>query len=208
MCGRFGIVPDAQGLLDFFKVFGEASMGALLTSERQDEVRPTDRVPVVIGAGDGGVQIARLSWMFRPRWWRDENPLRHTFNARVEEAPTSRMWGPALQTTRCLVPVSWWYEWPVVDGRKAKTRIRARSGAVMGVAGLWSPSGGEVGSFTMMTTAPVPDLEKVHSRMPLVLTEGAWARWLSREPVTASDVCRFAVESLAREFTVEPAQQN
>ena len=46
-------------------------------------------------------------------------------------------------------------------------------------AGLWSPGTPEKGeAFTLLTTAPGPDVAPIHSRQMVVLTREAWKHWL------------------------------
>ncbi len=199
MCGRYGIVPDAQALITFFGIFGDAVRDSLLALPPQPEVRPTDPAPVILRDAAGVLQVQPLSWMLKPVWWKDPQPPRHTFNARVEEAATKPMWRGPLQTHRCLIPVSYWFEWPEIAGKKTKTQIRGNDDQVMAFAGLWSPVGS--GSFSMMTTAAAPAIAHIHDRMPVALHPAVWQEWLRMDPMKTADACELAQTSALTLFS-------
>ena len=48
----------------------------------------------------------------------------------------------------------------------------------MGIAGLWSADEDGALSFTMLTTAPGPDIAPIHNRQVCVLRPEDWAAWL------------------------------
>ena len=48
----------------------------------------------------------------------------------------------------------------------------------MAIAGLWSEAEDGALSFTMLTTAPGPDIEPYHDRQVCVLGPDDWAAWL------------------------------
>ena len=47
-----------------------------------------------------------------------------------------------------------------------------------GIAGLWSEDDAGALSFTMLTTAPGPDIAPIHDRQVCVLEPKDWGRWL------------------------------
>jgi len=48
----------------------------------------------------------------------------------------------------------------------------------MAIAGLWSEASDRELSFTMLTTAPGPDIAPYHDRQVCVLRPEDWAAWL------------------------------
>jgi putative SOS response-associated peptidase YedK len=48
----------------------------------------------------------------------------------------------------------------------------------MGIAGLWSEAEDGTQSFTMLTTAPGPDIAPYHDRQVCVLAPPDWSAWL------------------------------
>jgi putative SOS response-associated peptidase YedK len=63
----------------------------------------------------------------------------------------------------------------------------------MVMAGLWakwkSPaSGEEVLSCTILTCGPNKAMGKLHDRMPVILAENDWPKWLGEEPASEQDL--------------------
>lgn len=139
----------------------------------QGEVRPTDQIQL-IRPGDGGHELVSARWGFIPAGMGAAELRKYAmFNARAETLTEGRAFGPAFQNQRCVVPMSAFYEWPVVDGKKWKTRLSRPDGLPLLVAGLWNRcegSGGTVESCTLVTRPPTSDLLSVHDRMPALLS--------------------------------------
>src|SRR4051794_6617951 len=101
-------------------------------------------------------------------------------NARVETVATSPAFAPSFARRRCLVPADGWYEW-VRSGRQRQAYFMTPAdGAPLAFAGLWSAWGPDsVLTCTVLTTAALGELARVHDRMPVVLAPGRWAAWLA-----------------------------
>src|SRR3984885_7488436 len=75
-----------------------------------------------------------------PRWW--SKPLKElraaTFNARAETVETKPFFRDPFKCTRCLIPVSGYYEWQDTPGGKQPWYFTARDGSpALTTAGLW-----------------------------------------------------------------------
>lgn len=79
---------------------------------------------------------------------------------------------------RCVIVLSGFYEFVGTKYPKAKYRFALKGSPVMGIAGLWSEADDGKLSFTMLTTAPGPDIEPYHDRQVCVLKPEEWAAWL------------------------------
>ena len=73
---------------------------------------PTDPIDVVTKR-DGKREYGRMRWGLVPYWW--SKPLKElrmaTFNARAETVTTKPVFRDAFKRSRCLIPVSGYYEW-------------------------------------------------------------------------------------------------
>jgi putative SOS response-associated peptidase YedK len=63
----------------------------------------------------------------------------------------------------------------------------------MVMAGLWSnwkspASGEDIFTCTVMTCAPNDAMAELHDRMPAILAERDWPKWLGEEPATEQDL--------------------
>ena len=122
-----------------------------------------------------------------------------TFNAKAETVATAPTWRAPFKLHRCLVPADGFYEWKALDDSKKSKKqpysITLKSGEPLAFAGLWDAwkepkaksdslhaTDAWLQSFAIITTEANELLSQVHTRMPVILRERDWARWLSRDP--------------------------
>jgi putative SOS response-associated peptidase YedK len=98
------------------------------------------------------------------------NSQSHAINARSEsihEKPTFR---DAFRRTRCLIPVTGYYEWATALGDyppKQPFYITSKS-----------ETGQVIESASIITREAVSTLVDIHSRMPVMMTPEKWSAWL------------------------------
>ncbi len=147
-------------------------------------IAPSMTAPIVVAEG-GKRRLVPARWGLVPRWWRQ--PLAElraaTFNARSEEAAEKPMFRDAWRRGRCLVPAIGFYEWQGAKGAKQPWLITlCTNGPGMVMAGLWARTvvdGAPLVSFTILTCAAGAATRRLHPRVPVVLMEEAWERWMS-----------------------------
>lgn len=148
-------------------------------------VAPTQLAPVV-RQGPGGERTGSLlRWGLVPSWSKGPGTLKSDLiNARAENVATSPAFKHALRQRRALVPVSGFYEWQVVPGARVKRPhlVRPAGGGIFALAGLWErwtpEEGAPLESFTIITTAANEVMAPIHNRMPAIIAERDWDRWL------------------------------
>jgi putative SOS response-associated peptidase YedK len=183
MCGRFTTKMTWAELVALYRL----TLAAPPHNMRPVyNVCPTDPTDVVI-AKDGSRELLQMRWGLIPRWW--NKPLKEakiaTFNARVETVETKPFFRDAFKRTRCLIPMSGYFEWQDTPGGKQPWYFSARDGSpVLTAAGLWDEwknreTGERLKSCTMIITEPNGFVSEVHDRMPALLTEEQFDPWLS-----------------------------
>jgi putative SOS response-associated peptidase YedK len=142
---------------------------AALNLEPRDDIWPTDIAPIIRRA-EGGVEIAQMRWGFPP----GRPKAGPVINFRSE----GRRFDHA---GRCLVPASWFYEFRGPKAPKEKWKFTKANEEWFCFAGLWRPAG-ETGpeAFTLLTTAPGPDVAPIHNRQMVVLEREDCSAWLSK----------------------------
>ena len=152
------------------------------------DVCPTDTVDAIVFE-QGVRSLVPMRWGLVPRWWsKTLKDIRlATFNARAETVTTKPFFRDAFKHTRCLIPVSGYYEWQDTPGGKQPWYFTARDGSpALTVAGLWdewkNPETGQpLKSCTMIVTEPNDFVREVHDRMPVLLTAEQFEPWLRGE---------------------------
>lgn len=139
--------------------------------EPRDDIWPTETAPV-LRLAPGGVELVPLRWGFAPRPAPDGRPKAGPIiNYRSE--------GRRFGRGRCLVPASHFYEFTGRRSPKSKWRFTRTGRDWFCFAGLWRPAEGDVSAaFTLLTTAPGPDVAPLHDRQMVVLDPADWLPWL------------------------------
>jgi len=79
----------------------------------------------------------------------------------------------AAKRLRCLLPASGFYEWRRVGAGKQPYYVRPTRDALFGFAGIWE---GE--TCAILTVAANDALRGIHHRMPAIVAQADYARWL------------------------------
>ncbi|SCB62305.1 SOS response associated peptidase (SRAP) [Rhizobium aethiopicum] len=110
-------------------------------------------------------------------------------NARREDIAAHKLFQGAYRSRRCLIPVTGFFEWERLSGtnqNKQPYAIAMKDGAPFALAGLWEiwhhPVGLDIRNFAIVTSAPNQMMAAIHDRMPVVLQQKDYDRWLSPEP--------------------------
>jgi putative SOS response-associated peptidase YedK len=156
---------------------------------------PTEPTLVAIRSVDSERVPRMMRWGLLPYWAKDEKLSYSTFNARSEEFRTKPAFRDAWKRgQRCLVVTDGFYEWKKLDLKgKVKQPYAMAEGGQMIMAGLWDrwkdpTSGNEVLSCTVLTCAPNGVMAALHDRMPVILAEADWPKWLGEGPTTEDEL--------------------
>ncbi|HEY3522636.1 MAG TPA: SOS response-associated peptidase [Candidatus Limnocylindrales bacterium] len=183
MCGRFAQQRPASELAEIF----DAEPLAEELGPRFN-VAPTDPA-FVVAQRDERRAILAWSWGLVPHWAAEAAPRTGRrsppFNARAETLERSPLFAESFRRRRCIVPVDAFYEWRrELDGSRQPHAIRRADGRPLALAGIWAgarlPSGEVKRTFAIVTSGPNAALAPLHDRMPVVVPEDAWDRWLDR----------------------------
>jgi putative SOS response-associated peptidase YedK len=183
MCGRFTYKLTWEELMRLYRL--TLDQPARNTQARYN-VCPTDPIDTVVER-DGKRELVTMRWGLVPRWWSKtlKDVKMATFNARAETVETKPFFRDAFKRTRCLIPVSGYYEWQDTPGGKQPWYFTARDGSpALTIAGLWDEwrdrsSGQALKSCTMIITEPNAFVAEVHDRMPALLADDDFEPWLS-----------------------------
>ena len=182
---------------------------------------PTKAAPVVLTRAERGADdnagprraLRLLTWGLVPAWSKDLKLGLRMTNARAESVLAKGAFAPAARSRRCLVPAQGWYEWQVsptaLDARgkprKQPFFIHRADGGPVAFAGLYefwrdhevdaADPDAWLTTFTIITTAADPGLDRIHDRQPLVLEREQWEHWLApdeRDPEVVRTFLEFA----------------
>ena len=155
-------------------------------------IAPTDEAIVVVQRDDRRA-LTGYRWGLIPHWSADARIASRTFNARAESIASMPAYRDSFRRKRCLVPVDAFYEWRRQDGARQPYRIFRGDGRPLVLAGLWDgwkdPDSDEVRrTFTIVTTTPNAVVAELHDRMPVIIPDDSWARWLDPRPAEPGEL--------------------
>lgn len=111
------------------------------------------------------------------------------------------MFRDAYRARRCLLPVDGYFEWKAIKGKKQPYALARKDGRPFCIAAIWEPRrdpdarpGTEQRTFALITCPPNELVATIHDRMPVMLHEKDYARWLSDESNPADLMVPFPSE--------------
>lgn len=188
MCGRYAASKDVDGLVEQFAV---AEVVEAPPAPNYN-VAPTDNVPMVVEAEQGGSRQLRVArWGLVPSWAKDVKVGARMFNARWESLADKPAFRVPFAKRRCLLPADGYFEWYRLatqgPGKPAKQPyfIHPVEGGSLALAGLfdfWRPTPDSpwVVSAAVVTTAATGPLAAIHDRMPVMVPREQFGAWLAR----------------------------
>lgn len=176
MCGRFAYFGNGH--------FGYESLLLPETPSFENyNVTPSQDVLAIRSSPETGqAEYAFLRWGLIPFWSKTEKTKFPLINARadgIEKKPSFR--GP-FKHSRCIIPVSGFYEWQHQGEWKQPFFIRPANSGYFALAGLWDhwkgEDGKEIESCAIITTEANSLMRTIHDRMPVILMREALASWI------------------------------
>jgi putative SOS response-associated peptidase YedK len=194
MCGRFSMSEPKHHLADRFHV------DEVVPDDFPPRwnVAPTQPVATIATSRDGQTRrLGEMRWGLVPSWAKDPAIGNRMINARADRLATNRAFAKAFATRRCIIPASGFYEWQKLEaapGRRATRQpffIHAKDAEPLALAGLWEiwhdAEDKPLRTCTIITTEPNDVLAPIHDRMPVLLSEAFWDRWLAPEPLSEDE---------------------
>ena len=191
MCARVRLVTDYSELKIKFWVNAHAPAPNLRASWN---IAPTQDLTVLLfDRAAGGRIVATMQWGLIPAWSREAKMAYSTFNARAEgldKKPAFR--GAWRDGRRCLVITNGFYEWDKRVGVRQPYAIARNVDKFTVMAGLWeewtSAKGERIKTATVVTTEANSLIEPLHDRMPVILAEEDWGKWLGEVPASDAEL--------------------
>lgn len=201
MCGRYVLRTDPSQLAGQLGITQPALFEQVAAGfEPNYNVAPTDQVVAAIerrprGAEAGAEAVRKLKevrWGLIPSWAKDRSIGQKMFNARIETVTEKASFKRAFTKRRCIIPADGYYEWYKPAGPKPVKQpffIHDGSGAALGFAGLYElwrdpevqdkeDPAAWLWSATILTTASVGGLHRIHDRMPVIVPRAHYDAWL------------------------------
>jgi putative SOS response-associated peptidase YedK len=172
MCGRFTQTHSAAEIAALFNLEETPDW------QPRYNIAPTQLIPTIVESH----QFKPLRWGLIPSWSKDSSIASKLINARAETVSEKPSFREAFKRRRCLIAADGYYEWKKQPGKKQPFYFRLESGEPFAFAGLWerwhSPEGETIETCTIITTEANDLAATVHDRMPVILSQDEYDRWL------------------------------
>src|SRR5271166_4888551 len=197
MCGRYAITLPPEAVRAYFAYRETPNFPP------RYNIAPTQPIPVAVAEQHSGGAVRHfqlMRWGFLPGFVKDPKGFPLLINARAETMAGKPSFRAALTRRRCLVIADGFYEWRKEGpgGRGAARRpylIRRVSGEPIGFAGLYEtwcdPTGGEIDTACIVTTAANALVGRLHDRMPAIIEPENFSAWLDVDGVDAVKALRL-----------------
>lgn len=174
MCGRYSEARDLSRLRKRVPF----TMPAGPPLPLRYNIAPTQQAPVIRHADDHH-ELQLFRWGLTPTW--AKLPTTTLINVRAETA--AQKFRSQFRQRRCLVPADGFYEWAKDGARKQPYRFTMPDALVFCFAGLYDDAGTSAeratsAAFAILTTAANDLVRPIHHRMPVILAEPDYERWL------------------------------
>jgi len=179
MCGRCVVNISPDELRAIFNLIERPKI------EPRYNVAPMQQVGVIRCCDDSNHnRYDLLKWGLVPSWSKDPAAGSHMINARCETVAEKPAFRHAIKYSRCIVPVSGFYEWEHDGKEKLPYYFHMADFSPMCLAGIWefwkSHDGYSLETFSILTTSSNDLIAPLHNRMPVILQPDDHDLWLNR----------------------------
>lgn len=192
MCGKITQRPDWTEALtprQFNDVPADIPNGAAV-----DTITPMRFASVICLNPEGRRVQRRMRWGFVPADADDQalfgTKFIHARAETIEQKPTFR---DAFFKRRGLLVVDSFNEGEEITPKKTQQYVVTPRGCrMLAIAVIWErwngPGPVPLETFAMVTTPPNPLIATITDRMPAVLNDADWPKWLGEEPATVDEL--------------------
>ena len=185
MCGRFTlrriprVIPndvDPSELEDFIPRYN---------------IAPSQEIATIVQRGSSP-EPTFMRWGLIPSWSKEPKGF---INARVETIDEKPSFKESFERRRCLIPADGFYEWERNGKISQPYYFQMKDAAPFAFAGVWDRwhhGDSTITSCAIITTTANELLAKIHTRMPVIMSNEAYDLWLN-EDSRAADLKDFLV---------------
>jgi len=190
--GRFFGLAQMCG--KFTQALNEAEDDRAFAAPASETVTPMRFADVLRLGANGTPETARMRWGFVPAVAPDQAQYGTKFiHARAETIDLKPTFRDAFQRRRALVIVDSFNEGKEITPKKTEQYVvRPRGRRTLAIAVIWErwngPGPVPLETFAMVTTPPNALIATITDRMPAVIDEADWAKWLGGEPATVDEL--------------------
>lgn len=179
MCGRFSLAVDKETFETTMQREFHLDVEYESFNLPRYNIAPSQDILTLIHDGKK-YRLGTLKWGFKPAFIKD--PSFNVINARSESVAQKPLFKTSLKSKRCLILADGFYEWLRKDNSKTPMRFTHQQKKLFTMAGIYTESETEEGepyySVAILTQEANEDMNSVHDRMPVLLSESERLVWV------------------------------
>ncbi|MEH7844569.1 SOS response-associated peptidase [Rhizobium laguerreae] len=192
MCSRVYIKVSLHEVQRRFAFAGRGNLEGLIDRIPRYNGAPRLVYAIIIQGAEPGTDIRApvfemAGWGLVPALMKPSDRRLPLINVRCEYIATHGLSRPAYRSRRCLIPVNGFFEWKYANGRdKQPYAVAMKTDVLFALAGIWEvwrhPAGIDIRTFAVITCPSNEMMATISKRMPVILRQKDYERWLSPDP--------------------------
>lgn len=176
MPGRLAIYDDTSFKEDLKKEFSYFE-DEIICLKKSYNVAPTNKIPVFLNSK----KYTLASFGLIASYAKDDKTI--NINARCETIFEKVTFRESFKFKRCLIPINGFYEWTSVNKEKQAFHIYEKDNKYLALAGIYEywfdeKKNETILSVALITTEPNEKISKIHDRMPVILKQEDYKKYL------------------------------
>ena len=165
MCGRFINLTKANKLKKIFNIQG-SSLKDLISYN----ISPSQNSLIIFKKNCIDMDEAKWGYSYFDK---KDNQEKTIINSRIETIRDKFLFKESYLKRKCLIPINGYYEWSFINHKKIPFFIHIPPSELMYAAGIWKYINFKKNDkkvFTVITKNSNKHLNKIHNRMPILLS--------------------------------------
>jgi putative SOS response-associated peptidase YedK len=186
MCGKFTQRNEWRELVRLDEI-----ARATATSAAVETITPIRFAQVIALDGNGARKSVAMRWGLVPPHTEDAKQAKPHIHARAETIDSKPTFRESFLQRRGLILVSTFNEGEEVGSKTVQYVCTPKDGKHIAIAVIWdrwSDGGPSLLSFAMVTTPPCEIISTITDRMPALLEDADWPKWLGEEPASVDEL--------------------
>ena len=192
MCGRKTLTWDIQSIIT------DLTIDHWLANDFQPSynIAPTQLSPILYEKENSRI-IETMQWGLIPHWSKDQSISPKMINARSETILEKPSFQNLINQNRCIIIADGYYEWKNSRQHSQPYYIYHENHALLPMAGLWttwqSEENIQIHSYTIITTTAQPEIDHIHTRMPIILNPKDIDQWIQCDTVSSHKALQLLI---------------
>lgn len=201
MCGRFALIDTVEEIKSQFSVENEFEL------KPSFNIIPSQDVVCIVETEPHQRQCVLFRWGLIPSWTTADSKVGSLINARCETIFQKPVFSNPLQSRRCLMLMSGFFEWRQEASGKQPYYIQKENHDILAVAAFWESWNNEekvVHSCCLVTCDASPFMRPIHHRMPVLLNKEQQAIWLNNSRCNKEELASVMCPSQENDLIAYP----